>query len=63
VTVDHKDQHHQQHRHEREEKIKEHKQHEAEALKNAPPLHPAWAFTAGIVLAVVAMLVWTFIVW
>jgi hypothetical protein len=61
--MDHKEQHHQHHEKEREHKKKEHKAHERASGKNWLPVHPAWLAIAGILLTLVAILVWTFIVW
>jgi hypothetical protein len=61
--MDHKEQHHQQHRKEREEKKKERKEHEKEQEKNLLPFHHIWIFVAGALLALVALLIWTFFFW
>jgi hypothetical protein len=58
--MDHKEQHHQHHQKEREHEKKEKKEHEQEA--KGPPIHPAWFFAAGLVLVIVAVIVWTFLV-
>jgi hypothetical protein len=56
-----KDQHHQKHDKEREQKKKEERKHEKQHEKNAFPIHPAWLFTVGTVLVLVAVLIWTVI--
>ena len=45
---------------EREEKKKEQKEYEEKQEKSLLPFHPAWLVGVGIVLVVVAVLVWTF---
>jgi hypothetical protein len=57
--MDHKDQHHLKHQKEREHEKKEHLKHEREAEKARLPVHPAWLFVAGALLALVAVLLWT----
>jgi hypothetical protein len=59
--MDHKEQHHLKHEKEREHEKKEHQAHERQAEKKALPFHPAWLFAAGAVLALAAVLVWTFL--
>lgn len=61
--MDHQEQHHQHHEKEREHKKKEHKAHERASGKKSLPVHPAWLAIAGILLTLIAILVWTFIVW
>ena len=58
--MDHKEQHHLKHIKEREHEKKEHHQHELEAEKKLLPFHPAWLLL-GVVLAIVAVLIWTFL--
>ena len=58
--MDHKEQHHLKHQKEREHEKKEHQKHEREAEKKRLPLHPAWLFVVAAVLALVAVLLWTF---
>jgi hypothetical protein len=57
--MDHKEQHHQHHIKEREHHKKEQKAYEARQEKNLLPFHRAWLFVIGVVLMVVAILVWT----
>ena len=57
--MDHKKQHHLKHVKEREHEKKEHREHEREAEKARLPFHPAWLFLVGVVLVLVAMLIWT----
>jgi hypothetical protein len=59
--MDHKDQHHQHHQKEREHEIHKRQEHERAAEKRPRSLHPAWYVVAGVVLALLALLVWTFI--
>jgi hypothetical protein len=59
--MDHKEQHHQKHEHEREHHKKEQKEHEQRQEKNAWPIHPAWLFGLAAVLAIAALLIWTFL--
>jgi len=62
--MDHKEQHHQQHQKEREHKKHEQHLHEqAQESKSSLPVHPKWLFVVGFALIVVALLVWTFIIW
>ena len=61
--MDHQEQHHQHHQKEREEKKKEEKAHEREQEKSSLPFHPAWLVGVGVVLVVIAVLVWTFFIW
>jgi hypothetical protein len=58
--MDHKEQHHLHHQQEREHKKKEQKEHEREQEKKLLPVHPAWLFGLGVVLVLLAILVWTF---
>ena len=58
--MSHQDQRHEHHRKEREEHKKEQKEHEKQDAKSALPFHPAWLAVGGIVLVIVAMLIWTF---
>jgi hypothetical protein len=57
--MDHKEQHHQRHEKEREHEKKKRKAHERAAGKDRLPFHPAWLAVAGVLLALVAVLVWT----
>jgi len=41
----------------------QHKAHDRASGKQWLPVHPAWLAIAGILLTLVAILVWTFIVW
>lgn len=61
--MDHQDQHHEKHKHEREEEKKREKTEERKWEKSGWPIHPAWFVVVGIVAVVVAMLIWTFLVW
>jgi hypothetical protein len=57
--VDHKERHHLHHEKEREEKKREHAAHEREQEKKGLPIHPGWLLGLGIVLTLLAVLVWT----
>jgi hypothetical protein len=57
--MDHKEQHHLKHEKEREHEKKERREHERAAEKSLLPFHPAWLAVAGVVLALLAVLVWT----
>ena len=59
--MDHHEQHHEKHEKEREEKKKEQKSHEHQQEKSALPFHPAWLVFFGLLLIVLALLVWTFV--
>ncbi|HKI35110.1 MAG TPA: hypothetical protein VKA46_24855 [Gemmataceae bacterium] len=60
--MDHKEQHHQKHEKDREHEQREHKEHERQQEKKGLlPFHPAWLFAIGAVLALAAVLVWTFL--
>jgi hypothetical protein len=59
--MDHKQQHHLKHVKEREHEKKEQHQHELENEKKLLPFHPAWLFVVGAALALVAILIWTFL--
>jgi quinol-cytochrome oxidoreductase complex cytochrome b subunit len=61
--MDHKEQHHQHHQKEREQHKKEQREHEHQMEKSNLPFHPAWLVGFGLVLILVAILVWTFLVW
>ena len=57
--MDHKDQHHQKHIKEREHEKKEHKKHEQEEQGKKPlSFLPVWVAVGGVVLVLVAMLIW-----
>jgi hypothetical protein len=60
--MDHKEQHHQHHQKEREQEIKEHKAHERAQGKKSLP-HPGWFVGVGVVLILIAVLIWTFLIW
>jgi len=61
--MDHKEQHHQHHEKEREHEEKEHKAHERARGKRFVPFHPSWLIVGGIVITLIAVLVWTFLPW
>lgn len=56
----HQQEHHQHHRKEREEKKEERKQHEHIQERRLGNIHPAWYLALGLVLTMVATLIWTF---
>jgi hypothetical protein len=60
ALMDHKEQHHERHEKEREEHKKKQKQHEQEEAKSGLPFHPAWFVVLGVVMVLVAVLIWTF---
>ncbi len=57
--MDHKEQHHLKHMKEREHEKKEHEEHERAAMKSALPFHPAWLVAVGVLLVLLAVLIWT----
>lgn len=57
--MDHHEQHHQHHQKERAEKKKHQKEYERQHEGDRAPIHPAWIFGVGVVLALAAILVWT----
>lgn len=57
--MDHKEQHHLKHAKEREHEKKQHKEHEHAAEKSPLPFHPAWLVAFGVVLVLLAVLIWT----
>jgi hypothetical protein len=58
--VDHRQEHHQHHRQERERRIAKEKEREREEENLPRVIHPAWFLVLGVVLTVLAVLVWTF---
>jgi len=61
--LDHQERHHEKHKHEREEEKKQEKAEENKLSKTAWPIHPKWFVALGIVAVMLAMLIWTFLVW
>jgi hypothetical protein len=59
--MDRHEQHHQHHEKEREERIKHEKVRERGEEKQPWKMHPAWLAGAGVVLILVAVLIWTFL--
>jgi hypothetical protein len=63
--MDHHEQHHQHHVHEREQEKKREKEREKEREraeeKRLLPVHPAWLLVVGVVLVLLALVVWTFL--
>jgi ABC-type nickel/cobalt efflux system permease component RcnA len=59
--VDEHERHHEHHEKEREQEKKEHKAHEHEGGGKKRPFHPAWYVVVGVVLCLVALLVWMFV--
>jgi hypothetical protein len=55
----HQEEHHEHHRKERAEKKEERKLHEHEAERRLGSIHPAWYLALGLVLTIVATLIWT----
>jgi len=55
----HQEEHHQHHRKEREEKKEERKQHEHAEERRLGNIHPGWYLALGLVLTMVATLIWT----
>lgn len=59
--MDHKQQHHEHHQHEREQHKKDKKRHQrAHDKQSSFPIHPMWLLVLGMVLALLAVLIWTF---
>jgi hypothetical protein len=58
--MDHKQQHHDHHRKEREQYI--HRKKARAAGKQTRRIHPAWYVILGVLVALIAVLVWTFAV-
>jgi len=61
--MDHKERHHEHHRQEREEKKKEHAAYERRHEAGRPPIHPGWLWGSGFVLVLIAVVIWTWVVW
>jgi hypothetical protein len=57
--MDHQEKHHEHHKKEREHEIHAHHQGKSDPL----PFHPAWLVVFGTVLILVAIAIWTFLVW
>jgi hypothetical protein len=57
--VDHKEQHHEHHRKERDREKKREAAHEREEMRKPGGVHPGWFVAAGVVLVLLAVLVWT----
>ncbi len=55
--MDHKEQHHQHHEKEREHQKKKAAEHEREYERKG--LHPGWFIGVGVVLILIAVLIWT----
>lgn len=63
TPLDHHEQHHEHHQHEREHEKKLEKAHEHAQEQSAWPIHPKWFVAIGVAAVVIAMLIWTFLVW
>jgi len=61
--MDHHEQHRQQKQKEREHEKKEHVAHERMSAKKGLPVHPRWLAVIGLGLVLIAVLIWTFVVW
>ena len=59
----HQEEHHEHHRKEREEKKAERKEYEHEEERRPGSLHPAWYVVVGVLLAGIAILTWTFVIY
>jgi hypothetical protein len=55
----HQEERHQHHRNERAEKKEERKQHEHDEERRPGSTHPVWYLAVGLVLTMVATLIWT----
>jgi hypothetical protein len=58
--MDHHEKHHQAKEREREEKKKEHAAHVQQSPKG---VHPGWLVGSGVVITLIAVLIWTFGGW
>jgi len=56
----HQEEHHQRHRKDREERKEERKRQEDVAERSPVKIHPAWYLAVGLVLTLLATLIWTF---
>ena len=59
--MDHHEQHHQHHEKERHHEKELRKQHEHEAERRPRSIHPGWFLGVGVLLVLLAVLVWTFV--
>lgn len=53
------EEHHQHHRKEREEKKEVRKEHEHAAERRLGNIHPGWYLAIGLVLTMIATIIWT----
>jgi hypothetical protein len=60
--VDHKEQHHQHHEKERQHEIAQRKEQEREHSGGPRKIHPGWFVALGVVLTLLAVLVWILVV-
>jgi hypothetical protein len=59
MAVDHQQRQHERHEHERAEKRAEERRSEAEFSKpGKPALRPLWFLVAGVVLSLIALVIW-----
>jgi len=56
--MDHEQKRHEKHEHERKEKQAHERQSEVEFSKPGPTIRPTWFLAIGLVLTVVALLIW-----
>jgi hypothetical protein len=61
--MDHHEQHYQHHQKEREEEQRHHKALDRAHGKKSLPFHPGWLFGVGAALVLIAVLIWTFLIW
>jgi hypothetical protein len=59
--MDHHEKHRQAKEHEREEKKREHAAYEQRQQRKG--VHPGWLVAAGLLVTLVAVLLWTFVEW
>ena len=59
--MDHHEQHHQHHQHEREEEKRAHKAYAQQHAQGGLPFHPAWLAVGGLVLVLLAVILWTLV--
>lgn len=61
VFIDHHEKHRQAKEHEREEKKKEHAAYEQQQQRKG--VHPGWLVCAGLLVTLIAVLLWSFVEW
>ena len=60
--MDHHEQHHQHHEKERQHEIARRKEQEREGMAGPRKIHPGWFVALGVVLTLLAVLVWILVV-